>query len=273
MADAGGRRGGGRGSGAAGPAPLVRVERRGPVTHLVLDSPHNRNALSMRLLDQLAAALADIAGDRSVRVVVLTGAGPVFCSGADLHERLEHPEASAQSVFPDVLERIIRLAQPVVARVNGHVRAGGLGLVAACDLAVAPASASFAFSEVRVGVAPALIAVPALRVMSRRAFARYALTGETFSAHEARAAGLLTTTVDDAELDAWVDEVTDSFLRSSPGAIDATKRLFEVVWEQDGAQAMATAGELSAEAFAGADAAEGINAFLQKRPPSWVIGR
>ncbi len=259
-------------SGDDGP-PLVRVERRGPVTRLVLDSPHNRNALSGRLLRQLKLALHDLDGDRTVRAVVLTAEGPVFCSGADLSERLENPRAGVEATFPDVLHRIVGLSQPVIAEVNGHVRAGGIGLVAACDLAVAPTSATVAFSEVRVGVAPAIIAVPALRVMTRRAFARYAMSGETFSAHEARAAGLLSATVDEAEIDGWVDEIIDAFLRSSPAAITSTKRLFEVVWEQDWDAAVATASRLSDEAFASADAREGIDAFMQKRPPSWVIER
>lgn len=252
---------------------MVRVERNGPVTRLVLDSPHNRNAMSTRLVGELNFALREIEGDQSVRAVILSAEGPVFSSGADLVERLESPGAATQSAFPQVLHRIVHLRQPVVAEVNGHARAGGIGLIAACDLAVAPTTATFAFSEVRVGVTPAIIAVPALRVMTRRAFARYALTGESFSAHEARAAGLLTATVDATEIDEWVNEVIDSILHSSPSAIGLTKRLFEVVWEQDWDQAVGTASGLSAEAFASVDAREGIDAFLQKRQPSWVTER
>lgn len=257
----------------AGDRPLVRIERHGPVVRLVLDSPHNRNALSERLLGELTGALAQIGDDREIRAVIVTAEGPVFCSGADLTERLADPGAEHRSTLPDVLDAIVHLPQPVVAEVNGHARAGGLGLIAACDLAVAPTSATFAFSEVRVGVTPAIIAVPALRVMTRRSFARYALTGESFSAHEARAAGLLTATVDATEIDDWVNEIIDSFLRSSPAAIGLTKQLFEVVWEQDWDQAVRTAAGLSAEAFAGADAQEGIDAFLAKRQPSWVTER
>jgi methylglutaconyl-CoA hydratase len=271
MGDDGDEHGAGGGGEPGEGRPLLRVERRGPVTRLILDSPHNRNALSARLLSEFAAALEDIGSDPAIRLVVVTGVGTTFCSGADLGERRSAgPGISAHTALPEVLRRIVRLPQPVLARVNGHVRAGGMGLVAACDLAVAPASATFAFSEVRVGVAPAIIAVPALRVMSRRAFARYSLTGETFSAHEARAAGLLTATVDDAELDRWVEGVTASFLLSSPDAITVTKKLFEVVWEQDWDQAMDSATALSSEAFGSADAAEGIGAFLEKRPPVWV---
>ena len=142
----------------------------------------NRNALSSRLLAELTGVLDRSATTPGSGRSSLTAEGPVFCSGADLTERLADPGAEHRSTLPDVLDAIVHLPQPVVAEVNGHARAGGLGLIAACDLAVAPASATFAFSEVRVGVTPAIIAVPALRVMTRRSFARYALTGESFSA-------------------------------------------------------------------------------------------
>jgi methylglutaconyl-CoA hydratase len=250
--------------------PLVRHERRGPVAVLTLDSPHNRNALSNRLLNELAVGLAEAQADPDVRVVVLTGDGATFCSGADLHERL-HPPAEAPSVtLPDVLTAIVSLPQPVVARVNGHVRAGGMGVVAACDLAVAPLGATFAFSEVRVGVAPAVIAVPASRRMAPRAFSRYALTGDVFGATEAVAAGLLTAAVPDTgDLEAWTDGVVASLLRCSPQAVAATKGLGALAGDSWG-DAMSVAEELSDGLFASEGAAEGMAAFLEKRQPSWV---
>ena len=145
----------------AGPAPLVRIDHRGPATWITLDSPANRNALSRRLVHGLAGALDEAAG-RGARLVVLTGAGNTFCSGADLGERL-HPPATGAPPHPEVtvaglLTRIAQAPLPVLARVNGHVRAGGMGLVAAADLAVAPMTATFGFSEVRVGATPATIA-------------------------------------------------------------------------------------------------------------------
>ncbi len=141
--------------------PLVEVHHSEGVRTLILDSPHNRNALSAQLLDELDRALREATGDEDVRAIVLTGAGTVFCSGADLSER----GSAAPNRMPDILTCIVESPVPVIARVNGHARAGGLGLIAAADLAVAAAASTFAFTEVRVGVAPAMILVPALRVM------------------------------------------------------------------------------------------------------------
>lgn len=250
---------------------LVIQERNGPVVTLTLDSPKNRNALSTRLLAELAAGLAEAQADPDVRVVVLTGRGTTFCSGVDLTERL-HPPAEPPSVtLADVLSTITSMPQPVVARVNGHVRAGGMGLVAACDLAAAVTEASFCFSEVRVGVAPAIIAVPALRRMGRRAFERYALTGDVFHAPAAMAAGLVHATATGLyALDSWVDGVVASLLASAPSAVAATKGLADLVtrpWDD----ALAAAEALSDGLFAAPPAAEGMTAFLEKRRPSWVV--
>ena len=255
---------------ASDPA-LVRQTREGPVVTLTLDSPHNRNALSVRLLAELASALAEAQADPDVRVVVLTGAGTTFCSGVDLTERLHPPQGDPLATLALVLTTIVSMPQPVVARVNGHVRAGGMGLVSACDLAVAPAAATFGFSEVRVGVAPAVIAVPALRRMHRRAFDRYALTGDVFGPVEAQAAGLLTAAVsDDAALDDWVRSVVGSLLRCAPAAVAATKGLADLV-ARPWAEAIEVAAELSDGLFAAETGAEGMQAFLDKRLPSWVV--
>ena len=257
----------------AGDAPLVRQGREGAVVTLTLDSPANRNALSRQLLAELATGLAEAQSDPDVRVVVLTGSGSTFCSGVDLTERLHPPAGDAPASLPEILTTIVTMPQAVVARVNGHVRAGGMGLVCACDLAVAAADATFAFSEVRVGVAPAVIAVPALRRMGRRAFDRYALTGDVFGAAEAAAAGVLTAAVPGlGELDAWVEEVVGSLLRAAPTAVAATKGLPDLVarpWDE----ALDAAAELSESLFGAAAAAEGMAAFLEKRTPSWVVER
>jgi len=273
----------------------VRSERRGPVLTVTLDSPANRNALSAGLLDRLRTVLDSVAGDSDVRVVVLTGAGTTFSSGADLRERrLAHPMPdgpvgdgpaargpagdgpvgggpAGDDRLAGVLSRIVELPQPVVCRVNGHVRGGGIGLVAASDLAVAPARATFAFSEVRVGVAPAVIAVPVLRVMGRRSFARYALTGEPFEAAEAVTAGLLTASVEAAALDGWVDGAVVSLLEGSPAALAVTKGLPERAageWERS-LEEMAV---VSSRLFGSAEGAEGMAAFLEKRRPRWAGG-
>ncbi len=245
---------------------LVGVQHDDGVRTLTLDSPHNRNALSDRLLTQLEQALRDATGDPGVRAVVLTGAGTVFCSGADLSER----GTAVPNRMPAILTSIVESAVPVIVRVNGHARAGGLGLIAAADMAVAAEAATFAFTEVRVGVAPAMILVPALRVVGRRFLARTALTGERFSASDAVAAGLLTAVTSDEEaLDEWVAAQTHALRQSAPGAVRATKELLRTLPAQPWADGLAAAAAMSAELFAGAEAAEGMAAFLQKRRPSW----
>ena len=246
---------------------LVGVEHDGGVRTLTLDSPENRNALSARLLEELERALRDATTDTEVRAVVITGTGTVFCSGADLSERGK----AAPNRMPDILTMIVNSPVPVIARVNGHARAGGLGLIAAADMAVAPESSTFAFTEVRVGVAPAMILVPALPVMDRRFLARMTLTGERFGAPEAMAAGLLSavTSDDPAALDEWVTAQTTAIRKAAPGAVRATKGLLRDLPQHDWGGGLTSAATLSAELFAGTEAAEGMEAFLQKRRPSW----
>ena len=245
---------------------LVGVQHEGGVRTVALDSPANRNALSARLLEELDRTLRDATGDTEVRAIVLTGTGPVFCSGADLSER----GLAAPSRMPDILTAIVESPVPVIARVNGHARAGGLGLIAACDLAAAAQASTFAFSEVRVGVAPAMIMVPASRVVEPRFLAAMTLTGESFTAREAAGAGLLSAVVDDeAALDTWVAARTQAIGKSAPGAVRATKALLRTLPAQGWDDGLAAAAATSAELFAGPEAAEGMAAFLEKRRPAW----
>ncbi len=248
-------------------APLVRVERRGAVAVLTLDSPHNRNALSRALLEQLHAALAAAGQDPAVRVVVLTGAGPVFCSGADLKERGGGPPVAG---LPEVLTAIMHGPLPVVARVNGAARAGGLGLLAACDLAVGLTGATFGFSEVRLGVVPAIIAVPCLRRLGRQSARELFLTGEPFDGARAREVGLLDRAVGEGELDAAVDALVAQLGRGAPGALAATKAMLDDLTGGDLADDLARMARLSAERFASDEGREGIAALLGKRPPAWA---
>ena len=245
---------------------LVDVCHDDGIRTLTLDSPSNRNALSSRLLDQLAQALRDATADAEVRAVVLTGTGTVFCSGADLSER----GSGAPSRMPEILTTMDESPVPVLVRVNGHARAGGLGLIASADMAVAATAASFAFTEVRVGVAPAMILVPALRVMDRRFLARMVLTGERFDAHQAADAGLLSAVVEDhTGLDAWVREQTLALRKAAPGAVRATRTLLRTLPAQGWSDALTAAAATSAELFAGPEATEGMAAFLEKRRPEW----
>jgi len=245
---------------------LVGVQHAGGIRTLTFDSPANRNALSSGLLEELDRALRDATTDPEVRAIVLTGSGPVFSSGADLSER----GTAAPNRMPDILTCIVESPVPVIARVNGHARAGGLGLIAASDLAVAAEASTFAFTEVRVGVAPAMIMVPALRVVEPRFLAAMTLTGEKFTALEAARAGLLSAVADDeTALDDWVAAQTLAISKSAPGAVRATKALLRTLPAQGWKDGLAAAAATSAELFAGPEAAEGMAAFLEKRRPAW----
>jgi methylglutaconyl-CoA hydratase len=248
---------------------LVRSEAAGAIATITLDSPANRNALSSGLLSELREALEGALGDDGARVIVLTGAGPVFCSGADLTETRVSPGA-APALFASILQMIWDSAKPVIGRVNGTARAGGLGLIAACDIAVAPQSATFAFSEVRVGATPATIAVTCLRRMEPRAAAEYFLTGEAFGAPRAAEIGLLTRAVPDADLDRETRRCAGLLLRGAPGALAATKTVLREAAAVPVAEGLAAMARLSAERFASPEAREGLAAFAEKRDPNWV---
>jgi enoyl-CoA hydratase len=241
---------------------IGRTRARGIET-LSLDAVDTRNALSAALVGELADALTDCAKDTGVRAVVLTHTGNTFCAGADLRD-LPHPDALVA-----LLRQIVELRKPVLARVTGHVRAGGLGLLAACDIAAASTESTFAFTEVRIGVAPAVISLPVLPRTDPRAIARYYLTGERLDAAEAVRTGLLTAAGDD--VDAVLRPVLDGLRRSSPQGLAETKRLLTArvleAFDRDAADLTA----LSARLFASPQAREGMTAFLERREPSWVL--
>ncbi|MEV0158950.1 enoyl-CoA hydratase-related protein [Nonomuraea fuscirosea] len=250
---------------------LVHKDLEGGVATITLDSPPNRNALSSRLLAQLSDRLSWALAKPEVRVIVLTATGKVFCSGADLKEqRAGSTDAPVTASFPEVLELIWDSSKPVVCRLNGTARAGGLGLVAACDFAVAPLTASFAFTEVRLGVAPAMIAVPVLRRLNSRAAAEYFLTGEVFDAARAAEIGLLSRAVPEDELDAVVAHYTGMLIKGGPEALAITKRLVREVPAMSFRDGLGRMTALSAERFTSDEGQEGIAAFMDKRAPKWV---
>ncbi|MET8146553.1 enoyl-CoA hydratase-related protein [Sphaerisporangium sp. NPDC005288] len=254
---------------------LVGYQARGGVATVTLDSPANRNALSVRLLGELERALDRALADEGVRVIVLTGAGPVFCSGADLKEQAPAPDARPHdapvtATFPGVMSLIWDSPKPVICRLNGTARAGGLGLVAACDFAIAPDSATFAFSEVRLGVVPAMISVTVLRRVEPRAAAEYFLTGEVFGAARAAEIGLLTRAVPAGDLDATVEHYAGMLLRGGPEALAITKQLVRTVPSLPVEEGMRRMAELSAQRFTSPEGQEGIRAFMEKRPASWI---
>ncbi|MFH8467539.1 enoyl-CoA hydratase family protein [Streptomyces sp. NPDC017991] len=243
----------------------VRRSYERGITTLALDAPERRNALSARLVADLADALREAGKDGDVRAVVLTHTGNTFSAGADLNDP-PHPD-----VLVALLRQIVELPKPVVARVTGHVRAGGLGLLGACDLAAASQEATFAFTEVRIGVAPAVISLPLLPRLDPRAVARYYLTGERFDAAEAARIGLVTVAGAAGEtVDAVLAPVLDGLRRASPQGLAETKRLLTAKVLDTFDRDAAALTVLSARLFSSAQAREGMTAFLERRDPSWV---
>ncbi|MER7172255.1 enoyl-CoA hydratase family protein [Streptomyces mesophilus] len=239
-----------------------REHERG-ITTLTLNSPENRNALSADLVAELANALRRCAVDQDVRAVVLDHTGPTFSAGADLKSPA-NPYA-----FVELLRAIVELPKPVVARVDGSARAGGLGLLGACDLVLASAGSTFAFTEVRIGVAPAIISLTLLPRMDARAASRYYLTGERFDAAEAARIGLVTEAVE--ELGPAVDSVCEAFRKAAPQGLAEAKRLVTArvleAFERDAEDLV----QRSATLFASGPAREGMTAFFERRDASWVL--
>ncbi|WP_327296947.1 enoyl-CoA hydratase family protein [Streptomyces sp. NBC_01197] len=246
------------------PPGVIRTVHDGRgITTLTLDAPQSRNALSAQLVAELEQALSAAAGDDSVRAVVLTHTGNTFCAGADLKGP---PDPAA---FVGLMRAIVAHPRPVVARVTGHVRAGGLGLLGSCDIAMAGPAASFAFTESRLGLAPAVISIPLLPRMDARAAARYYLTGERFDAAEAARTGLITATADD--VDAALAPVVDGLRRASPQGLAASKSLVTATVLENFDRNTEDLIAHSAALFASAQAHEGVLAFLERRDPAWVL--
>lgn len=251
---------------------LVRYEVTSGVARLVLDSPHNRNALSSQLQAELNAHLHEALDNTAVRVIVLTATGDVFCSGADLKEQRERTVSLGPEVAIDTLTSIWHSPKPVLGRINGHTRAGGLGLVGACDIAIAPEWASFGFAEVRIGVLPAVISVTCLPRMSNRAALELFLTGENLGAHRAVEVGLLNRAVPGDALDDEVDRYVEMLRRGGPDALAGMKPMIERVRHLPMDAAFAEMLELSLSRFRSDEAGEGMRAFAEKRAPRWVEG-
>lgn len=251
---------------------LVTTATAAGITTLSLDSPANRNALSTPLMRELLDALAAALTDPAVRVVVLSHTGPVFCSGADLKETAE---AGANGRIPaellgDVLAALWEFPKPVVARVGGPARAGGLGLIAAADIAVCTRDATFAFSEVRLGVLPAIISATALPRLAPRAAAELYLTGEVFDGARAAEVGLVTAAVDAASLDETVAGYCTSLVRGGPLALAGTKQLLRRTPHPNVRADLADLSARSAGYFRSAEGVEGVAAFREKRSPRWI---
>ena len=246
----------------------------GGVGTITLNRPDQKNRLDPAAMQSLIAHINTAAADASVRSIVLTGTGTTFCAGADLLAAVNAEEGGFTGSGPErlatVLTTMLDCPKPIIAKVQGHVAGGGNGLIAACDLAVASADARFAFSEVRVGVAPSVISVVCLAVMHRRDAQELLLTGERVDADRVLRAGLITAVVPAGGLYAAVSALTEQIRAGGPEAVANTKELLRRVPTMDRTDAFAWTAKKSAALFGSEEAREGMTAFLQKRPPSWL---
>jgi methylglutaconyl-CoA hydratase len=248
----------------------TRYAVEGKAAWITLDSPENRNALSAVLVRELDAHLRNAIGDPAVRAIVLTGAGRAFCAGADLKSRGDMGDAGGRNPFVEILKLMRDGPKPVIAAVNGAAFGGGLGLVAAADIAVAVESAKFSFSEVRLGLIPAMISVVVLPKLGEHQTLRLFLTGERFDALKALDYGLLHKVAGDDGLVRAAQEEVDAIAKAGPIAIAEAKRLVRTVSRLPEDEAYRYAEEKIAALFASEEAAEGMSAFVGKRPPRWA---
>jgi methylglutaconyl-CoA hydratase len=261
---------------------MLGIERdaRGIAT-LTLERPEAKNSLSAALVARLTDALAALAEDADVRAVVLTGSDGTFCAGADIGEMRSAGAATADQNeadsrrFAKMLECLERQPQPTVAVVNGAAYGGAVGLVAACDIALAGRSARFALSEVRLGLVPAMISPYVIRAIGQRQARRWFLTGEPMDADTAARIGLVHEAVDDAALPEAASRLVDALLAGGPSAQREIKRLVRHVTGRtvpaDEAMLAETARWI-ARLRAGGEAREGLSAFLERRKPGWTRG-
>jgi len=253
---------------------VTRYEVRGRAAWITLASPENRNALSDALVAELGAHLAAALADPAARAVVVTGSGPAFCAGADLKSRggstVTSGSGPQRNPFVGILKQMWDGPKPVIAAVNGAAFGGGVGLVAAADIAIAADTVAFSFSEVRIGVIPAMISVVVLPKLGAHHTMRLFVTGERFDAARALDYGLLHRVVKPEELTAAVQAEVDAIALGGPTAVMEAKRLVRTVGRLPMDEAFAYAEEKIAALFASPEAAEGMRAFVMKEKPEWA---
>jgi methylglutaconyl-CoA hydratase len=246
-------------------------EVRNGAAWITLNRPHNRNALSAVLVNQLYAHLATAQADNNVRAIVITGSGPAFCAGADLKNPPGSVVDGNSSVpFQDILSRILQSETPVIAAVNGAAFAGGLGLIGAADIVITDAAAQFSFSEVRIGVIPAVISVVCLPKLGTHHGMRLFLTGERFDGTAAVDYGLAHRAVPAVDLHSAVQSEVDALRLGGPNAVKACKQLVREVSKLSIEAGFERTGPWSVRTFQSDEGQEGINSFKEKRKPSWV---
>ncbi len=255
----------------------IKLERHGAVATVVLNRPSVHNAFNDQMLSDLIAAFERLAGDfPSVRVVVLTGNGASFCAGADLNWMRKMINFSYEEnlkdarLVSDCMYRLYSLPQPTIARVNGAAIGGGLGLVAACDFAIASREARFRLSEVRLGLVPACISPYVLKKMGEGRCREFFLTGESLDAAQAHNLGLVTEVVAPEELDEAVERRVGNLLANGSQAMAVCKKLLEDVASMPLPQTLEHTARVISQLRIGEEAQEGMAAFLEKRRPSWA---
>lgn len=254
----------------------IAVDRDGPIVTVTLNRPESHNAMTPQMIEELTETFEWLGGEDGVRIVVLTGRGRSFCAGADLgHMRaaaddtFEENLAGARAIY-DLMEAVDRCPKVVLGRINGAAIGGGAGLVSCCDIAIATERAVFAFSEVRLGILPAVISPFVLAKIGAGAARELFLSGERFGAERARQIGLVHHVVrDQAELDRKVWERMEQLLQAAPGAQAAAKRMIRTVTQEPPEDVRAYTSQLIARRRASEEGREGMSAFLEKREPWW----
>jgi len=236
------------------------------IATITLNRPDNRNALSAELVDGLGDNLERALGDDAVRVIVLTNEGPAFCAGADL----KGGGGPARRSLEEILGAMLDSPKPVIGRVAGHCMGGGVGLAAACDISIAADDVNFGFTEVRLGVAPAIVSVVVLPKLRRADALELFLTGKRVPASRAAEVGLVNRSVPREELDTTIAELTADIVAGGPNALAAAKSLVFRVPGMERSEAFGWTGELSRELFGSEEAAAGIKAFREKSKAPWV---
>ena len=255
----------------------LNVERQQGIERLVLNRPDVRNAFNEGMIAELTWWADSVSSDRSVRLVIIEGAGPVFCAGADLEWMGRMATFSREQNVDDAMEAarlfstLDRLPAPVIGRVHGAALGGGAGLAAICDIVIAADNAVFGFTEVRLGLIPAVIVPFVMAKIGRSASRELFLTGERFGAARARELGLVHSVVPLASLDVEVARYRDALLCGAPGAIAAAKQLIAEVGRRGAADVAMLCAEAIAARRASEEGQEGIKAFLEKREPSWRL--
>lgn len=251
---------------------LVQTRREGPVSTVTLNRPEKRNALNVPLLDDLCTAIAAAEADAAQRILILRGAGPVFCSGLDLAEAAQPGGAAASAERVSQALRALNGTRLItIAAVQGAAIAGGAGIMSACDFAVATRDAKFGYTEVRRGLVPALIMTFVRRQLRERDAREVLLLGKLFDATRAHAIGLINRVAEDeAALDTEVSSLVSSLLQGAPQALVETKRILAELWPSPVERDLAAAHAHHLAARSSPEAREGVAAFLEKRPPAWT---